>query len=93
MKTSLLLFLVLSAAAYVNAQQLPTVDELLPRVLAYAQQYRQSIPSFEADESAVSQLVKNGRIKWEVQLEMTLRELRDESRPGGFVDHYNFTSG
>ncbi len=90
MKTSLLLFLVLSAAAYVNAQQLPTVDELLPRVVAYAQQYRQSIPSFEADESAVSQLVKNGRIKWEVQLQMTLRELRDESKPGEFVDRYTF---
>lgn len=90
MKTSLLLPFLLSSVAYANAQQLPTVDELLPRVLAYAQQYRQSVPSFEADESAVSQQVKDGRIKWEVRLEMTLRELRDESRPGGFVDHYNF---
>ncbi len=49
------------------------------------------VPSFEADESAVSQQVKDGRIKWEVRLEMTLRELRDESKPRGFVDHYNFS--
>jgi len=90
MKASLLLLAPLFSAAHASAQQLPTVDELLPRVFAYSQQYRQSVPSFEADESAVSQLVKNGQIKWEVRLQMTLRELRDESRPGEFVDRYTF---
>jgi hypothetical protein len=90
MKFLPLLLAVLGAAACSNAQQLPTVDELLARITAYAQQYRQSVPSFEADESAVSQQVKDGQVKWEVHLEMTLRELRDESDPSEFDDHYTF---
>ena len=90
MKFRLLLFAVLAVSVRTNAQQLPSVDELLPRITAYVQQYRQDVPSFEVDESAVSQQTKNGRMKWEVRLEMTLRVLRDESNPSGFVDRYTF---
>lgn len=84
------LLAILGAAVCANAQQLPTVDELLPRIVAYARQYRQSVPSFEVDESAVSQYLKNGRVQWEVHLEMTLRELRDASKPQELSDHYLF---
>ena len=90
MRTCLLLLAVLAAELPAHAQQLPTIEELLPRISAYVQQYRQSVPSFEVDESAVTQQVSDGRVKWEVRLEMTLRVLRDESNPNGFVDHYTF---
>lgn len=78
MKLFLPLLAGLAIAAHANAQQLPTVDQLLTRVTAYAQQYRQSVPSFEADESAISQWVKNGQVTWEVRLEMTVEEVRVE---------------
>jgi hypothetical protein len=90
MRTCLLLLAVLAAELPAHAQQLPTIEELLPRVTAYVQQYRRSVPSLEVDESAVTQQVNNDRAKWEVRLEMTLRVLRDESNPNGFVDRYTF---
>jgi hypothetical protein len=90
MRLSLLLLAILAAELPAHTQQLPSIEELLPRVTAYVQQYRQNVPSFEADESAVTQQVSNGRVKWEVRLEMTLHVLRDESNPGGFVDRYTF---
>jgi hypothetical protein len=88
MKFEALLLAGFALAAHANAQQLPTVGQLLPRVIAYAQQYRQSMPSFEADESAVSQRVKDGRVTWEVRLEMTLQEVRDQSKSDDLIDRY-----
>jgi len=90
MKLFLPLLAGLAIAAHANAQQLPTVDQLLTRVTAYAQQYRQSVPSFEADESAISQWVKNGQVTWEVRLEMTVEEVRVESKPDELDDRYTF---
>jgi len=92
MRICLLLLAILAAELPAHAQQSPTIEELLPRITAYAQQYRQSVPSFEVDESAVSQQVSNGRVKWEVHLEMTLRVLRVDSDPNGFVDRYTFNT-
>ena len=40
----------------------------------------------------LSQRVKNGKVKRQVKIEATLRELRDENEPGGFRDDYTFKS-
>lgn len=90
MRTSLLFLSILATELLTHAQQSPAIEDLLPRVTAYAQQYRQSVPSFEVDESAITQQVSSGRVKWEMHLEMTLRVLRDDSNPNGFVDRYTF---
>ena len=82
--------LVLAGVGSVRAQQLPSSEELRNRIHAYAEQYRQNLPSFEVDESAVSQQVKGDRVKWEVKLEMGLREIRDEAHPGDLKDFYTF---
>jgi hypothetical protein len=67
-------------------------EEQVRRVIAYAQAYREHLPSLECDESMLSQRVKNGKVKWEVKIKATLRELRDENEPGGFRDEYTFQS-
>lgn len=63
-------------------------EEQLRRVIAYTQAYRKHLPSLECDETMLSQRVKNGKVKREVKIKATLRELRDESEPGGFRDAY-----
>jgi hypothetical protein len=78
------------ASACLPAQQLPSVGTLLQRITACVKQYRASLPSFEVDESAVSQRLKNGQVKSQVALEMTLREIRDPSDPDNFNDSYTF---
>lgn len=67
-------------------------EEQLQRVIAYAQAYRQHLPSLECDEAMLSQQIKNGKVKWQVKINATLRELRDENEPGGFKDEYTFNS-
>jgi hypothetical protein len=67
-------------------------EEQIRRVIAYAQAYREHLPSLECDETMFSQRVKNGKVKWEVKIKATLRELRDENEPGGFRDDYTFNS-
>jgi hypothetical protein len=62
------------------------------RVIAYAQAYRENLPSLECDEAMLSQRVRNGKVKWEVKIKATLRESRDENEPGGFRDEYTFKS-
>jgi hypothetical protein len=49
---------------------------LLDRLYAYSTEYSAALPSLSCDESIVSQEVKNGKVKWEVRIESTLRELR-----------------
>ena len=65
-------------------------DDQLQQVIAYAQAYRQHLPSLECDEAMLSQKVKNGKVKWQVRINATLRELRDGNEPGGFKDEYTF---
>jgi hypothetical protein len=67
-------------------------DEQLHRVFAYTQAYREHLPSLECDETMLSQRVKNGKVKREVKIKATLRELRDETEPGGFRDEYTLKS-
>jgi hypothetical protein len=74
-----------------TAQQ--AVDEAkIQQVIAYAQAYRERLPSLECDETMLSQRVKGGKVNWEVKIKATLRELRDENEPGGFRDEYKFKS-
>jgi hypothetical protein len=67
-------------------------EEKVRQVIAYAQTYRANLPSLECDETMLSQRVKNGKVKWEVKINATLRELRDASEAGGFKDEYTFRS-
>jgi hypothetical protein len=67
-------------------------EEQVRRVIAFAQAYREHLPSLECDETMLSQEVKNGKVKREVKIKATLRELRDENEPGGFRDDYTFKS-
>jgi hypothetical protein len=67
-------------------------EEQVRKVIAYAQAYREHLPSLECDEAMLSQRVKKGKVKWEVRIKATLRELRDGNEPGGFKDEYTFTS-
>lgn len=67
-------------------------EERIRAVIAYAQAYRAHLPSLECDEAMISQRVKNGKVKWTVNIKATLRELRDENEPGGFRDDYTFKS-
>jgi hypothetical protein len=68
-------------------------EEQVRRVIAYAQAYRAHVPSLECDETMLSQSVKDGKVKRQVKIKATLRELRDENEPGGFRDDYTFKSG
>jgi hypothetical protein len=63
-------------------------DEQVRQVFAYAQAYRDHLPSLECDETMLSQTVKNGKVRQEVRIRATLRELRDANEPGGFRDDY-----
>ena len=75
--------------------QQTSTEEQLRRVIAYTQAYRQHLPSLECDETMLSQRVKKGKVKREVKIKATLRELRDENEPGGAAqDHlYQHRSG
>jgi len=74
------------------AAQQTSDQEQIRRVIAYAQAYRENLPSLECDETMLSQRVKDGKVKWEVKINATLRELRDENEPGRFRDDYTFKS-
>lgn len=85
-------------AVFLLATPLPGIpqqsadEDQVRRVIAYAQAYREHLPSLECDETMLSQRVKNGKVSWEVKIKATLRELRDENEPGGFTDNYAFKS-
>ena len=78
--------------ALAAAQQTPSVDELLPRLYAYAREYRAKLPSFSCDESITSQAVRNGKVKKEVKIEGMLREIRDEGKKDPFRENHTFKS-
>ena len=73
-------------------QQAPSVVALLPRLYAYASEYRAKLPSLSCDESITSQLVVDGKIKKETKIEATLRELRDDSKTDPFIEHHTFNA-
>jgi hypothetical protein len=68
--------LLLAFAPLVPAQEPPAPEVLLARLYAYTADYRTTLPSLSCDESIVSQRAKKNKIKWEVHIESTLRELR-----------------
>lgn len=74
------------------AAQRPATEQELARVFAYAREFREKLPSLECDELILSQRVKKGKVKWEVRIEATLQELRDESGPDEFKDRRIFNS-
>lgn len=71
-------------------QAATTVDALLPQLQAYAQQYESSIPSLSCDELITSQVVKNGRVKKEMKIESTLREIRTEGGRDPYQEKHQF---
>ena len=75
----------------VAGRQTSDEDELR-RVIAYTEAYRKRLPSLECDETMRSQRLRNGKVRREVEIKATLRELRDENEPGGFRDDYTFKS-
>lgn len=83
--------LLLAIPVSVVGQQVSS-EEQLRAVFAYTQAYRKHLPSLECDEAMLSQEVKNGKVKREVKINATLRELRDHNEPGGFRDEYTFKS-
>jgi hypothetical protein len=83
--------LLLATSSRVFGQQTSS-EEQLRRIIAYTQAYRRDLPSLECEETMLSQRLKNGKVKRQVKIEATLRELRDEKEPGGFRDDYIFKS-
>lgn len=83
-----LLLCLLPACAH--AQQAPSLDELLPSLYAYAREYRAKLPSLSCDESITSQVMKNGKVKKEVKIEASLREIRDDSKTEPFTERRTF---
>ena len=97
MKTCLLAALGLVLSLPTCAQQLPVAApsqaeaaQIVARVEAYAHQYARNVPSFEVDESALSEAWDNGKLKRRVSLEMTLRQIRDPADPEESKDYYTF---
>lgn len=84
--------MLLVLAPLAAAQQLPTPEELLARLYAYTADYRSSLPSLSCDESIISQRLKKGKVKSEVRIESTLRELRKPAldRDDPFTEEHTF---
>ncbi|MGA2250657.1 hypothetical protein [Terracidiphilus sp.] len=76
--TALALFLVASGLQSQQASQPASpLHALVDRLYAYADQYRTTLPSLSCNERIVSQEVSfNGKVKRQVRLEGTIRELR-----------------
>ena len=62
-----------------QAQQAPSLDELLPRLYAYAREYRAKVPSLSCNESIISQVLTKGKVKKTVKIETALRVIRDDA--------------
>jgi hypothetical protein len=91
-RLNLSLAILLACSGFAEAQQTPTVDEVFSRLFAYSKEYRARLPSLECDESVISQQLKGGKVKWEVKIEATLRQIRDSKHPDAFNDFYTFKS-
>ncbi len=73
-----------------HAQQLPSLETLLPKLYDNGQSYRATLPSLTCDESITSQEVRNGKIRKEMKIESTLTEVRDRPEPNPFTEHHAF---
>jgi hypothetical protein len=84
----------LAVSMVAECQDLPSLDVLLNRLDAYAKEYRATLPSLSCDEQITSQsLNKKGKIRHEVKVESTLREMRFEYDPNDpFVEKREFKS-
>jgi hypothetical protein len=89
MKLSFVLLLI-SIFQSAQAQQLPSVETLLPKLYEFGQNYRATLPSLTCDESIVSQTVKNGKVQKEMKVESTLTEARDRPEPNPFTERHAF---
>jgi len=78
------------APLFAEVQQTPSVDVMLPRLYAYAREYRAKLPSLSCDESITSQIVKKGRVRKEMKIEATLQEVRDDSKSDPFTERHTF---
>lgn len=69
----------------------PSLDVLLDRLYAYAAQYRATLPSLSCDESIVSQeLEYNGKVKRQVRVTGTMREIRTGDPDDPFSEQHEF---
>ncbi len=90
--------LLLGVAPLVAAQEPPTADVLLDRLYAYAEQYRAMLPSFECNESIISQRTaergyRRAKAGRPLRVEGMMREIRktpaDLDDP--FTERHQFT--
>jgi hypothetical protein len=69
----------------------PSLEVLLDRLYAYAAQYRATLPSLSCDESIVSQeLDYNGKVKRQVRVTGTMREIRTDDPDDPFSEQHEF---
>lgn len=90
MKSAAIPLLLLFSTLPVAAQRSWTVDRLLSRLYANAKEYRETLPALECDESIITQRVKDGKVKWQVSMDATVRELHNNSESDPFSDRYTF---
>ncbi|HUB28632.1 MAG TPA: hypothetical protein VL967_03005 [Terracidiphilus sp.] len=86
--------LLLALAPLAWGQQPPDSDRLVDRLYAYAQQYRDSLPSFACDETILSRQTRyRGKAGRGIRVEGTMREIRkvppDPYDP--FTEQHQFT--
>ena len=90
MQLTLWMALFLVPAAMQTPDAAPSVENLLPQLFAYGRQYQARLPSLTCDESITSQEVRKGKVRKEVRIESTLREIRTEREKDPFVEHHEF---
>ncbi len=78
---------VLIFPALAGCQQIPSLNGLLDRLDAYANQYQATLPSLSCDEKIASQdLNSKGRITREVKVQSILREVRTDDSYDPFLE-------
>jgi len=76
-----------------GCQGTPSLDVLLDRLVAYANQYQATLPSLSCDEQITTQaLNKKGKVTWDVKIQSTLREVRTEDPNDPFAERREFKS-
>ncbi len=88
----LFMAILFSFSGVAQTQPASDVDDVISHLIAYSKSYRSKLPSLECDEFIVSQQVKSDKVKWEVKIEATLRQVRDPNNPDQFNDSYKFKS-
>jgi hypothetical protein len=76
-----------------GCQSPPSLDVLLDRLVAYANQYQATLPSLSCNEQITSQaLNKKGKVTRDVKIQSTLREIRTEDPYDSFIERREFKS-